>query len=1185
MKPAIHSLILAFIAVVTGGQLWAQTLADIGSAAPSPGTNDIFQLTTNGNTAWPNKPDNLNYYTDNNPPAGQTFTTGTNAMNLVSVAIRTAGLDSGGGYGTPSNTPTYYLSIYSMSGSNATLLVTVSAPNPGFTDGDWLQWSGINVSLATNQTYAYVFGIKPGSGGYAALAVAANNTYAGGEIALIPTNGGAITTGSSHSFDAVFDLGLQLAATNILTDIGTANPAVGPNDIAQLSTNGNAHLTGAFNYFTDNGNPPGQTFTTGTKPVVLNTLSLRAGSAPLDSGGGGLGPQAYQLRIFSVSGSTATLLTTYTSSSTFSYTDGDWLRWANLAVPLATNATYAYTFHRVSSGYDGLAVANGNLYAGGDAALIPSAGGTITFESSGSYDGVFVVGLATNSSHLLVGVPVVSPGTVYIGDPITVGSAAIDNAPISYQWHSGSASGSLTNVPNATSATLIATPPSTGTYRYDYIATDSSGSITSGVVSATVIVGTPIISPSNTVYIGSQINLTSPSGVGSPPLSYQWQSGGASGSLTNVPNATSVSFTVTPPGTGTFRFDYILNNGFGSFTSSVVNVTVLAPVTVTLNTTQTMATMPLEGLGVASAVYDNILTSAGTGNSISNAGIKIIRYPGGSYADTFHWQNYTACNGSYLASGGNFDNWINNTVIPAGAKAIITVNYGSDTICGGGGDPNEAAAWVNYANIVKGLGVKYWEIGNEVGGNGYYGGSGWEYDLHYPYNGSRNLQPALSPAAYGSNSLAFINAMKAQDSSIKCGIGFDQGRQSYNAAALPPVSNVVDFVIIHWYPGGTDAQILQSPLQIPGGVSDCRSQISQYVGSRSNQVGIAVTETGSSVLGGGSAEYAADTLLTWIENGACNVDYQELHSGFLASGTPGTTNNALLGPAYGAKMARLLAAVGDTMLQITSSTSNLHVHATSRQDGKTGVMLINTDPLIPIAVTVNISGPALASTGIWYQFGQTNFIGTNSYPGFPISSNNVSGLGNTFTVTVPAYTLVNLLIPPAPTNTPPVLAAITNRTVNVGQTLAFTASATDSDTPPQTLTFALLAGATNATLNNNSGAFSFRPLVMQANSTNSFTLQVSDNGTPPLGATQSFTVTVNPLTQPSFGNISAAGGQFSLNVSGPGGPDYAIETSTNLAQWSNIFITNSPALPFNWTDTNSSVPQRFYRIKLGPPLP
>ena len=167
---------LKFLGIGLAGVLHAQTLTDLGSAAPTLGTNDIYQLSTQGNQKFP---DTLNYYTDNNPPTGQTFTTGTNAMKLVSVAIKTAGLDNGGGYGTPASTPTYYLSIYSMSNSTATLLVTVSAPNPGFTDGDWLKWSGLNVTLATNKTYAFSFGRQPSGGGYAALAVAAN-AYAGG---------------------------------------------------------------------------------------------------------------------------------------------------------------------------------------------------------------------------------------------------------------------------------------------------------------------------------------------------------------------------------------------------------------------------------------------------------------------------------------------------------------------------------------------------------------------------------------------------------------------------------------------------------------------------------------------------------------------------------------------------------------------------------------------------------------------------------------------------------------------------------------------------------------------------------------------------------------------------------------------------------------------------------------------
>ena len=73
-------------------------------------------------------------------------------------------------------------------------------------------------------------------GGYAALAVA-TNAYAGGEIALIPISGGTITTGSSHKFDAVFDLGLQAAATNIPASMPWPNPTYGMNVGNELELN------------------------------------------------------------------------------------------------------------------------------------------------------------------------------------------------------------------------------------------------------------------------------------------------------------------------------------------------------------------------------------------------------------------------------------------------------------------------------------------------------------------------------------------------------------------------------------------------------------------------------------------------------------------------------------------------------------------------------------------------------------------------------------------------------------------------------------------------------------------------------------------------------------------------------------------------------------------------------------
>ena len=227
-------------------------------------------------------------------------------------------------------------------------------------------------------------------------------------------------------------------------------------------------------------------------------------------------------------------------------------------------------------------------------------------------------------------------------------------------------------------------------------------------------------------------------------------------------------------------------------------------------------------------------------------------------------------------------------------------------------------------------------------------------------------------------------------------------------------------------------------------------------------------------------------------------------------------------------------------------------------------------------------------SGVSATFITNPLVGGASLLTFTASNTVTSGITNVTVIAtagVISHTRTIALTLTGPTNAPPVLAAITSQTVNVGQTVAFTASAMDANQPPQTLAFALLAGAANATLNTNSGAFSFRPLAIQANSSNSFTLKVSDNGTPSLSATQSFSVVVNPLSPPAIDSVLFANGKLSFMVSGQSGPDYAIEASTNLTQWANLFITNSPSLPFHWTAASMISPRSFYRIKLGPPLP
>ncbi len=79
--------------------------------------------------------------------------------------------------------------------------------------------------------------------------------------------------------------------------------------------------------------------------------------------------------------------------------------------------------------------------------------------------------------------------------------------------------------------------------------------------------------------------------------------------------------------------------------------------------------------------------------------------------------------------------------LPPGAKPLICVNFGTGT-------PEEAAAWVDYANHVRGYGIKYWHVGNEVNGVWEEGGP-------------------ISAKMYTEKFIAFYRAMKAVDPTIQ----------------------------------------------------------------------------------------------------------------------------------------------------------------------------------------------------------------------------------------------------------------------------------------------------------------------------------------------------------------------------------------------------------------------------------
>lgn len=223
---------------------------------------------------------------------------------------------------------------------------------------------------------------------------------------------------------------------------------------------------------------------------------------------------------------------------------------------------------------------------------------------------------------------------------------------------------------------------------------------------------------------------------------------------------------------------------------------------------------------------------------------------------------------------------------------------------------------------------------------------------------------------------------------------------------------------------------------------------------------------------------------------------------------------------------------------------------------------------------------------VWLQFNDARLnSGTNAvffHPNFAfrIEASGVNTAGQS--VWVDDVLASGIAIP---TNHAPVLATISNQTLLAGQTLVFTNSASDVDEPPQGLTYSLVNPPVGASVNANSGVFSWRPSVAQSPTVTSVRVRVADDGVPSLSATQSFWVTVNRPVAPSLSAPVFGAGWFQMMIAGDTGPDYKVQSTTNLSapNWTTLFTTNSPVLPFLFSDGSSTNwPQQFYRVLLGP---
>jgi alpha-N-arabinofuranosidase len=372
------------------------------------------------------------------------------------------------------------------------------------------------------------------------------------------------------------------------------------------------------------------------------------------------------------------------------------------------------------------------------------------------------------------------------------------------------------------------------------------------------------------------------------PAANAWKSYTVSLSALGVANITNFTGFVIQDSAGSAEATFYLDD-------IQLNVVVPPPAIVhfAINAGQPLRTADARWFGLNAAMWDTNYDKPTTVSLLNELGTRLIRLPGGSLSDEYHWVlNKTLANTwTWQTSFGNFIHIITNASV--NAQAIVTVNYGTGT-------PQEAAAWVAYCNAApsssqplgvdaKGtnwqtagywaslravaplgtddgknflrisrstpLGFKYWEVGNECYG-------GWETDsnavTHDPYT-------------YAVRATNYIALMKAVDPTIKIGVVSVPGEDSYANNSSHPATNprtlqvhngwtpvmlatlkslgvTPDFIVDHFYAASgsdNDATLLQASANWASDAANLRQQITDYIGSPGANIELLATENNS----------------------------------------------------------------------------------------------------------------------------------------------------------------------------------------------------------------------------------------------------------------------------------------------------------------------------------------------------
>jgi hypothetical protein len=481
----------------------------------------------------------------------------------------------------------------------------------------------------------------------------------------------------------------------------------------------------------------------------------------------------------------------------------------------------------------------------------------------------------------------------------------------------------------------------------------------------------------------------------------------------------------------------------GAFYLDDLNLTAIppSPVHLAVDVRQTLRPADARWFGLNTAVWDSDFDTPATSQALAELGTRILRFPGGSLSDEYHWATGKSSTNTWTW-GVTFKNFI-HVATNANAQAIITVNYGSGT-------PAEAAAWVRHANLTNHLGFQYWEIGNECYG-------AWETDTNvFPHDAY----------TYAVRAAAYLAQMKAADPAIKIGVPVVTGENtSVNGYTNHPVHNArtgatnygwtpvvlttlkslgvaPDFLVHHVYPeygADSDPSLLQASANWANDAADLRQQITDYLGDAGTNVELFCTENNADSGSQGRQStsivnglYLADSLAQLMKTEFASFVWWDLRNG---TDTGGDFNAALYGwrtygdlglingsntrhPVfYTFKLMQFFAAAGDAVLNARSDYSLLPVYAARKADGALAVLVLNKDRETTFTAQLSLADFSPWTNALARSFGlaQDEATRTNSIvPGAQdVATNYLAVAGTNFMAAFPPYSVTLLTLPPA----------------------------------------------------------------------------------------------------------------------------------------------------------------------------